>query len=195
MNEFYYFPTIIYRDERPEWVDYINKISDKYFLETDFVLNQTRCMKDELNLKFFIEYLLTSSENVLKRQGYFTEKYDFCLNTIWGQEIRSSGGTNVHLHKNSQLCGWYFLEAPEKGSYPIYYDTRSNKQMIELDFMQEEEITNATSMIHFNNVIPGTVLLSNSWVQHQLSINMSEKMTKVIHFIISHKEKQTCSIC
>ena len=87
-----------------------------------------------------------------------------------------------------------FLETPQGGSYPVFYDTRINKQMVELDFVSNERITNATSAIHFNNVIPGTILLSNSWMQHQLTPNTSDKSTKCLHFIISHKDK-LCNIC
>ena len=192
---FLYFPTIIYRDEHPEWVNLISKYTEKYFenkLNNSFI-HQTTCIIGDSNLTFFVDYLIQTGKNVLSNQGYAIEKYELYLSGLWGQEIEKDGGTNIHLHKNSQLCGWFFLEAPEGGSYPIYYDTRMNKPIIELDYKQENEITTATSSVHFNNVLPGTVLLSNSWVPHQLSVNTVKTTTKVVHFIISHKDK-LCNI-
>jgi uncharacterized protein (TIGR02466 family) len=140
------------------------------------------------------DYLLVSSVDILRGQGYAVDRYDFYLQGLWVQEVTKGAGTNVHVHKNSQICGWFFLETPESGAYPIYHDTRKNKEMVELDFIQGSDITNATNMIHFNNMQPGSVLFSNSWMQHQLMGNMSEQPTRCIHFIVSHKERQ-CSTC
>lgn len=193
---FAYFPTIIYRDEHPEWVDYTCKITKKYFDKQENLssLFQTEHIGNDIDIKFLIDYLISTSINVLNDQGYMLNCYDLYISGLWGQEIKPHGETNIHLHKNSQLCGWFFLETPEKGSYPIYYDTRMNKQMVELDYVENETVTNATSSIHFNNIIPGTILISNSWMQHKMSINMSDNITKALHFIISHKDK-LCSTC
>lgn len=196
IQSFAYFPTIIYRDEKPEWVDYTLKITEKYFSEqnSQFNLTQTTHMGNDVEFKFFTDYLLATSYDILKNQGYMVDKYEFYISGLWGQEVKSQTGTNIHLHKNSQLCGWFFLETPENGSYPVYYDTRDNKHIMELDYSPTNEITVSTSSIHFNNVIPGTVLLSNSWMQHQLIPGTSEKSTKSVHFIISSREK-ICNMC
>ena len=145
-------------------------------------------------LREVADYLLLSSVEILRGQGYNVDKYDFYLSGLWAQETSKYSGTNVHVHKNSQICGWFFLETPEGGAYPVYHDTRMNKGMVELDFVQGDEISNATNMINFNNVIPGSVLFSNSWMQHQLMGGMSEVPTRCIHFIVSHKERP-CSMC
>lgn len=188
---FSYFPSMVYRDERPEWVDFLLKKTKKYFDEQnqEFHLTQTQDMSNDFELDFFRNYILSSTYDILESQGYNVNRYDFFVSGMWGQEIKNYGGTDVHLHKNSQLCGWIFLETPIGGSYPIYHDTRLNKDMVELDWNQSEDILFATSKIHFNNVIPGTILLSNSWMKHQLSPNLINKSTKVIHFITSCKEK------
>ncbi len=196
IQAFAYFPSIIYRDEHPEWVDYTLKTTQKYF---DFQNNQgticqTSNMGNDLNMKFLVDYLLTTSQEILISQGYAIDRYEFYLSGLWGQEIKGFIGTDIHVHKNTQLCGWFFLESPEQGSYPVYYDTRMNKEMIELDMIFNGEITNATSSIHFNNVIPGTIILANSWMKHQLTPNMSDKPTKSIHFTISQRDK-LCNTC
>jgi hypothetical protein len=140
------------------------------------------------------DYLLLSSVDLLRGQGYAVDKYDFYLSGLWAQEINRGGGTNVHVHKNSQMCGWFFLETPQSGAYPIYHDTRMNKSMIELDFVQGAEVSNATNIIHFNNMVPGSVMFANSWMQHQLTGSNADTPTRCIHFIVSHKER-LCSMC
>ena len=195
MEAYAYFPAYVYRDEHPEWVDFTLKVAQRYYEAVpDGVVRQTNHMADDPELKFLVDYLLESAREALRSQGYDVDRYDFYLSGLWGQDVKCHGSTNVHVHKNSQICGWFFLETPEGGSYPIFHDTRMNKQMVELDYVQGEEVSFATSAIHFNNVQPGTILFANSWMQHQLTISQSDKQTKTIHFIVSHKERQ-CSTC
>jgi uncharacterized protein (TIGR02466 family) len=189
MNFFAYFPSIICRDEQPNFVETLlnNCIKIKEEKKTEGeTFFQSNDLKDEYFIEEFKKHVLSSAVNLLSVQGYSVEKYNFFVSSLWFQELGKGAATNAHFHKNSQICGWFFLEAPEKGSYPVYYDTRINKNMIELDFVQTEEITNATNVIHFNNVQNGTVIFAPSWIQHQLTVNRSEMPTRCIHFIISN---------
>ena len=196
MDAFAYFPSIVYRDERPEWVDYTKQVVQKHYdvVPQNGVLLQTNQMASDPDLKFLVDYLLESSIDILRSQGYDVDKYEFSVSALWGQDVKCNGSTNVHVHKNSQVCGWFFLETPEGGSFPVYYDPRIQKQMIELDFVQGPELTNASSSVHFNNLKPGTVLMANSWLQHQLTQNISQTETKSVHFIVSHRDR-SCSTC
>ena len=197
MEGFAYFPAIVYRDERP---DLIKKTLPTCLGYLDRVRNpeSPMCQSEHLGndpaLREVVDYLLFSAVDLLRGQGYAVEKYDFYLQGLWAQEINGGLGTNVHVHKNSQICGWMFLETPVGGAYPVYYDTRMNKSMIELDFVQGEEITNATNTINFNNMQPGTVMFGNSWMQHQLAGTNAETPTRCLHFIVAHRER-LCSTC
>jgi uncharacterized protein (TIGR02466 family) len=203
MQSFAYFPSMVYRDERPEWVDYTLKVTQKHFdwsvqnrpaEQKDWPVVQTAHMAQDPELKFLVDYLLTSAANILQEQGYDLSRYELYLSGFWGQGVNCTGATDVHVHKNSQISGWMFLETPEKGSYPIFHDPRVSKQMVALDYVQGPELTNASSHVHFNNVVPGTVMFANSWLAHQLTVSGAAAATKTIHFVISHKDKQ-CSTC
>lgn len=197
MEGFAYFPAVIYRDERPDLAEkalptclqYLGKVRN-----ADWPMQQSAPIGNDPAMRDVADYLLLSSVDLLRGQGYDVAKYDFYLQGLWAQEVGRNGGTNVHVHKNSQMCGWFFLETPQGGAYPIYHDPRMNKAMSELDFVQGEEVTNATNMIHFNNVLPGTVMFSNSWMQHQLTGSNAETPTRCIHFIVAHRERP-CSMC
>lgn len=197
MEAFAYFPAIVYRDERPDLVEKVLPTCIQALdqaRQDNAPIVQSAHLGNEPALKEVADYVLLSAVDILRSQGYSVEKYDFYLSGFWAQETSKNAGTNVHVHKNSQICGWLFLETSEGGAYPIYHDTRMNKAMIELDFVQGNEISSATSSVHFNNVIPGSVLFSNSWMQHQLLGTNSELPTRCIHFIVSHKERM-CSTC
>jgi hypothetical protein len=197
MEGFAYFPAVVYRDERPDLAEkalpaclqYLDKVRN-----SDWPMQQSAHIGNDPAMRDVADYLLLSSVDLLRGQGYDVAKYDFYLQGLWAQEVGRNGGTNVHVHKNSQMCGWFFLETPQGGAYPVYHDSRMNKAMSELDFVQGEEVTNATNMIHFNNVLPGTVMFSNSWMQHQLTGSNAETPTRCIHFIVAHRERP-CSTC
>ena len=195
MERYDYFVSHVYREELPDWVQYTRQVVQKYYNDTfdDGALLQTCTMAEDKDLKFLTDYLLLASDTILREQGYNMDKYELYVSGLWGQDVGCTGGTNVHVHKNSQLCGWFFLDTPPGGSYPVYYDPRNNKQMIELDSTQGVELTNASSQVHFNKVFPGTLIMANSWMQHQLTSNTSSEQTRSLHFIISHRER-ACNI-
>jgi len=196
MDRYEYFPSLIYRDERPDWVGYTLQVVEKYYaaVASVGVVDQTDHMANDPDLKFLVDYLVLASDTILREQGYDVDKYELYVSGLWGQDVKCNGSTNVHVHKNSQICGWFFLETPEKGAYPVYHEPRMNKQMVELDYVQGPELVNASSHVHFNNVKPGTILMANSWMQHQLTQNNSQEQTKSVHFIVSHRER-ACNIC
>lgn len=194
MEAFAYFPAYVYREEHPEWVDFTMKAAQRYYdAVPDGQLRQTAHMASDPELQFLTDYIVTSSREILRSQGYDVDRYELYLSGLWGQDVKCQGTTNIHVHKNSQICGWFFLETPEGGAYPVYHDTRMNKQMVELDYVQGNDVLFATNTVHFNNVKPGTFLFANSWMQHQLTQNQSGKETKTIHFIVSHRE-QSCNM-
>jgi len=197
MEGFAYFPAIVYRDERPDLAEKVLPTCIQHLDQVrkpEWPMCQSAHLGSDPALQEVANYLLLASVDLLRSQGYAIEKYDFYLSGLWAQEVKRGGGTNVHVHKNSQMCGWFFLETPEGGAYPIYHDTRMNKSMIELDFVQGDEVTNATNTIHFNNMKPGTVMFGSSWMQHQLTGSNADSPTRCIHFIVSHKERP-CSTC
>jgi hypothetical protein len=197
MQGFAYFPAYVYRDERPDLVEKVLPTCIQYLDQVrrpELSMFQSAYLDNDNIFKEVSNYLLLTSVEILRGQGYAVERYDFYIQGLWAQEINRNSGTNVHIHKNSQICGWLFLEAPEGGAYPVYHDTRVNKSMIELDYIQGNDVTFATNSIHFNNVLPGTVLFGNSWMQHQLMSSNSDDPTRCIHFIVSHRER-LCSTC
>jgi uncharacterized protein (TIGR02466 family) len=195
MDRYDYFPSSVYREEHPDWVEYTRQVVQKYYDQTapNDVLGQTGHMANDPDLKFLVDYLLLASDTILRGQGYDMDKYELCVSGLWGQDVKCNGGTNVHVHKNSQICGWFFLETPEGCAYPVYHEPRMNKQMVELDHTRGDALTHASSEVHFNNIKPGTILMANSWMQHQLIQNNSQAQTKSVHFIVSHKDN-VCSM-
>jgi uncharacterized protein (TIGR02466 family) len=189
MNRFDYFSSTIYREEIPIWVDKTLKIAEKHYEAVKQKVKdnvyQTQDMNEDKELNFLTSYFKDKSISILKEQGYATDSYEFFVEAMWGQEFNCNGSNIMHIHADSQLSGFYFLETPEGGSYPIFDDPRSSKKMASLMPEQTDKINSATSHIHFNNVIPGTMMMFNSWLPHMITTSFSKEPTKFIHFILS----------
>jgi uncharacterized protein (TIGR02466 family) len=190
VEAFAYFASSIYREERPEWVGETLEHTQKYYDQMQpSVVKQTGHMANDPDLGYLASYFRDRAVSILRDQGYLTDEYEFYVSGMWGQEFACTGSNLMHVHPDSQVSGFYFLETPEGGSYPIFDDPRSAKKMSDLFAEQKEEINAATQQIHFNNVQPGTMMFFNSWLPHMITPNQSESPTKFVHFILSQRKR------
>ena len=142
MEAYVYFSSPIYREERPEWVEETLKHTQKYYEQTEALLvKQTVHMGNDPDLGYLASYFRDKGISILKDQGYLTDEYEFYLSEMWGQEFSCTGSNIMHVHGNSQISGFYFLEVPEGGSYPIFDDPRSGKRMADLWAAPSDEVT------------------------------------------------------
>ena len=190
MESYAYFPSLIYREERVEWVEKTLAHSQKYYEQMEpSTVKQTEGMANDPDLGYLASYFRDKGVSILKEQGYFTDEHEFYLAGMWGQEFACTGSNFLHVHANSQISGFYFLEVPEGGSYPIFDDPRTGKKMTDLWPTPSEEVTLATPQIHFNNVQAGTMMLFNSWLPHMITPNQAQTPTKFIHFVLSANKR------
>ena len=190
MEAFAYFASPIYREERPEWVGETLEHTQKYYDQMQpSVVKQTMHMANDPDLGYLTSYFRDKGVSILRDQGYLTDEYEFYVSAMWGQEFACTGSNIMHVHGDSQISGFYFLEVPEGGSYPIFDDPRPGKRMADLWAQPGDQVTMATPQIHFNNVQPGTMMLFNSWLPHMITPNQSEGPTKFIHFILSQRKR------
>ena len=195
MDSYSYFPSAIYREERPEWVQKTLELSKKYYAQTKewlpdtAVVKQTSPMVSDPDFSYLSSYFKDKSIGILKEQGYLTDEYEFYVSGMWGQEFSCTDSNIMHVHGDSQISGFFFLETSEGGSYPVFDDPRCGKKMTDLWAAPNDQITLATPQIHFNNVQAGTVMFFNSWLPHIITPNQVQTPTKFIHFVLSTNKR------
>lgn len=190
MDAYTYFSCPIYREERPEWVEETLKHAQKHYDQIEqSIVKQTGHMANDPDLRYLSSYFRDKAVSILRDQGYLTDEYEFYVSGMWGQEFACTGSNIMHVHGDSQISGFYFLEVPEGGSYPIFDDPRPGKRMADLWAIPSDQVTMATPQIHFNNVQAGTMMLFNSWLPHMITPNQSNDPTKFIHFILSQRKR------
>jgi uncharacterized protein (TIGR02466 family) len=207
LQAFHYFPSIIYREERPEWVARTLELTQPYLAEIKelreddplprtFPVFQTLPMHDDMDFEFLWGHILRTAQDIMRSERYKVDKYRFYMQSMWLQDVGTYGGQPAHTHKDSQICALFFLDTPEAGSYPVFEDPRMGKHMVELDAeISNNEVYPANNQVHFSNVVPGTILYFSSWLSHLITLNASDSNTRLIHFVVSARDRyDRCSM-
>jgi len=191
-----------YADE-PQFVDTLNKASDKYIEESKKNLKKSI---DERNKKFgnkgdmghvfhsttllgdpnFTEltnYIGATSHNLLIEMGFDLSNYQVFTTEMWVQEFAKKGGGHhtLHTHWNGHISGFYFLKASEKTSRPIFEDPRAGNVMNLLPEKDRTKVTYASSQINYE-VKPGRMIFFPSYMPHQYMVDMGYEPFRFIHW-------------
>jgi len=199
-----YFSTPIYSLEETSFLKDLNKITDKYIEESKknnekilkerenflnkkvgdhgFSFNSTSLIKDK-KLDKFKNHIGNICVSILDLQGYDMSNHLLFFKELWVQEFAKNGGGHhdTHIHFNSHLSGFYFLKCSEKTSYPIFYDPRQGKNILQLPIKKETELNIATEMVNYK-IKPGTLIIFPSYLPHQFVIDHGIDPFRFIHF-------------
>lgn len=193
----YHFETALYQVHRPDWVEQTLKFCEPYYNQVKqtgsgfkkiFPVYQTDNLQLEPNLNYLHEFIIQSATAILDVQGYDLSKHELYFDEMWAQEVHTYGHHFTHVHGNCHISGFYFLECPEDGIYPLLYDPRPGKVMTDLPEKNIDDITLASQTCNYKPK-PGMFMFFNSWLPHGFQLNSSENHCKFIHFNISARRK------
>ena len=202
MIENHLFTTPIYFNEKKEWVENLNKITDSYIIQAkkesllksnkDFIkVYHSYPLVEDNNFKEFLKYINSNSFDILNNQGFDLTNYSLATTELWVQEFASLGGGHhsPHIHWNGHISGFYFLKCSDKTSYPIFHDPRSGRMMNLLPEKDNSKVTLASSSINFKPQ-PGDFIFFNSYLQHEFVVDHGIEPFRFIHFNIQAFPKQ-----
>ena len=191
-----HFPTLIYQSHKPEWLAQTLGACEPHFAATKkqdtptkiFPVYQTGSLHLDPNFNYFTNYILAESIEILESQGYDLSRHELYFEDCWAQEVMTYGHHFPHVHGNSQISGFYFIECPQDGIFPLFYDPRPGKVMIDLPEQAKETITAATQECNYKPT-PGMFMFFNSWLPHSFQLNESDSVCKFIHFNIAARRR------
>ena len=198
-----YFITPIYDIFLPEFIKPLNKVSDKFIKEAkkkNILENKKRFKKNIgdltkvhhstslINIKEFHgikNFVINQSPFILNQIGYDVSNHIMKMTEMWVQEFPEKGGGyhEGHLHSNNHISGFYFLKCSENTSYPIFHDPRYSKTMMQLPEKNKENITFINDLINYK-VVPGTLVLFPSFIEHSFMVDTGIDPFRFIHFNI-----------
>ena len=200
--EKYFFTTPIYFDEKKEWVEKLNDVSNSYILKAkennkkkfdkDFgIVHHSEPLVEDVNFEDFLKFINSNAFNILNNQGFDLTNYLLITTELWVQEFASLGGGNhsPHIHWNGHISGFYFLKCSDKTSFPIFHDPRSGRMMNLLPEKDNSKVTLASSSINFKPQ-PGDFIFFNSYLQHEFVVDHGIEPFRFIHFNIQAFPKQ-----
>ena len=187
-SQFDYFPSSVYRLEKPNFLEIVKKVSDAYLAlnETEEKLcKMSNDFSHEYPMEEFNAYVLNTAWNILKSQGYAMDKYRTVFSSMWTQDHHPTSSMAEHTHNGgAQIIAFYFLDCPENGSNAVFHDPRPAKVIIALDEQDATQATPASRLIQFTPK-PGTLILSNAYFPHSFMRNSSNSSVRFVHMNIN----------
>ena len=208
-----YFASPVYIEEKPEWVEKLDRLSNPYIKQArdDQEENNKKRLtlgyKNDIgmtyhslplepdeNFRFFHDYVAQKSRWCLDDMGYDMENYALVYTESWVQEFSFNGAGHhwFHTHANNHISGFYFLKASEKTSRPFFQDPRTAHVPLKLKEKEPTKISNANDIVNFN-VKPGTLMLFPAYMSHAYMVDHGIEPFRFIHINIRAVEKNILS--
>jgi len=208
-----YFASPVYSEDKPEWVDKLNKLSDPYIEQARKKQEEENKKKLELgykndigmtyhslplepdqNFRFFHDYMAKKSRWVLDDMGYDMDNYNLIYTESWVQEFSFNGAGHhwFHTHANNHISGFYFLKASELTSKPLFQDPRTAHVPLKLKEKDNTKITNANDIINYQ-VKPGSLILFPAYMSHAYAVDHGIEPFRFIHINMRAVEKDILS--
>ena len=193
------FKCPVYITQIPEWIEKLDKRSDPIIenirktwqKKIKDPKNPIKQMPNSLHSELLWQYpeynelaqlIMQQSMNILSWQGYDLTGKIPILNELWVQEFPKEGGFHdIHEHGNNHISGFYFLKCSEKTSYPVFWDPRPGKKMMDLRMKDQSKINYGSQQVHYK-VKPGTLMFFNSYMPHSYVHYKGDEKFRFIHF-------------
>tara|TARA_R100000655_G_scaffold104181_1_gene151196 strand:- start:275 stop:937 length:663 start_codon:yes stop_codon:yes gene_type:complete len=213
LHSFSLFDTILYKAEVPEYLknkDFMS-VCDEH---TDQAISNAKKLIDERNKKFKIDVkdhgmsyhsgaemykderfhnfellIRNTARNILENQGFDLSNYSIDYTEMWIQKFAYEGGghQDTHVHWDNHISGFYFVECSDRTSKPVFHDPRAGRMMLNLPIKDHTKLCPAMER-QIISVKPGTMLLFNSWLPHQFSVDNGIDPFRFIHFNLQAKK-------
>ena len=205
-----YFSSPIYFEEKPDWVNKLDKLSDPYITNARKDQEENNKKKLDLgykndigmtyhssplepdqNFRFFHDYMAKKARWVLDDMGYDMERYGLHYTESWVQEFSFNGAGHhwFHTHANNHISGFYFLKASDKTSKPLFQDPRTAHVPLKLKEKDSTKITPACDLVNYS-VKPGSILLFPAYMSHAYAVDHGIEPFRFIHINIRAVEKE-----
>ncbi len=204
-----YFASPIYHEDKPEWVEKLNRLCDPYIdqaikskkdennkkltlgYKNDIGMTyHSEALEPDENFRFFHNYMAEKTRWCLDDMGYDMSNYKLFYTESWVQEFSHNGAGHhwFHTHSNNHISGFYFLKASQLTSKPLFQDPRTAHVPLKLKEKDTTKITNANDLVNFE-VKPGSLMLFPAYMSHAYQVDHGIEPFRFIHINMRAIEK------
>jgi len=176
-------------DDAKETIDNRHKKLNAHIKDHGMSYHSAANLYKDKRLKEFELLIRNTGKNILEEQGFELTNYSLEYTEMWIQKFAFEGGghQDTHVHWDNHISGFYFVECSDKTSKPIFHDPRQGRMMLNLPIKDHSKLCPAMERQIFS-VKPGTLLLFNSWLPHQFSVDNGIDPFRFIHFNLQAKK-------
>jgi len=197
------FTCPVFMMDKPEYLDVTRKVSKKFItkrkkevdLNPNYPVYMTEAINYDPEMLEFSNFVAQAGWDILNSQGYAMDMFNTYFAEMWTQEHHQHSAMEKHIHGNGVvLSGFYFLDVPKNSSRVIFHEPKDSKTITNLPEKNMADATHASSMINF---VPkeGQLIITNSWLPHSFTKNISKKPLRFIHFNIAVEQAQQKNQC
>ena len=199
-----YFKTPIWVDDKPEFINSLNKASDKYIKTAkneniehiekngDFgIAHHSTALTLDNDFLDFRNFVGKKSWEFLDWQGFDMQQYTTMFSEMWVQEFAKKGGGHhsAHIHWNQHVSGFYFLKCSDKTSFPIFHEPRTGARSTKLKLKNTKGIFHGTELVNFRPK-PGTLIIFPGYLEHEYAVDHGVEPFRFIHWNIQAIPKE-----
>ena len=191
LDQWHYFVSPIYSTKKPEFLDDAKAASmemvkavKKNTKVDDIYPVVMADISSHPSTQPLLEYIINTAWNLLSDQGYDMANRTTYFTEAWCQEHHKYSSMEHHIHNDSQLVAFYFIDCPKDSPKLVIHDPRPAKTMLNLPETDATNLTMASTQINFTPE-PGLLMFANSWLPHSFTRNPSNKPFTFIHMNIS----------
>lgn len=136
---------------------------------------------DYPGLDNFYKFIVDNATKLAVHQGMDPNMYKLELSHIWMNRLYTGGYHNKHSHGRSHYSGTYYVNSPPDASRIRFYHPFAD--LVQYDPPKISKIGCSLLSLYVDyDPTPGTMLVWNSWLNHEVLVNHSEQARDSISF-------------
>lgn len=204
IEKYSYFVSSIYTTVASQFLKIVQEVSEEYLNSAKkaavaqpdnlYPVVMSNNYFSDARLAGFTEYVAQTAWHILDSQGYAMDDLSTYFTEMWTQEHNKMSDMEQHVHANSQVVGFYFLETPENCSKLLIYDPRPGRVQTNLPQKNGNDLTDGSTVVNFTPKV-GSLMFLPSWLPHSFTRNAADSSIKFVHFNIGVQQNPSRSSC
>lgn len=178
----HWFPSVIGKEDHPEWLDPMITAFDNLFTNItpneNFYYNGKTTYGTSTNLAYnpdfigFTNFIQSKAKEFLELQGYNSDAVNW-RPYLFANSFTTGSTHPKHVHTQCTVSGIYYLKTPPGSSKIVFYPNQPFRDFFDYMFARREG--NNWYSMHCTEYVPypGLLLMWPAWLYHEVPPNQS----------------------